>query len=57
MTSSGLLMPPDQKSFQTPSIWLLISPVIVAGADCEGGPGLMSQSSEALVISELALQG
>ena len=32
ITSNGLLMPPDQKSFQTESIWLLISPVIVNAA-------------------------
>lgn len=30
ITSSGLLMPPDQNAFQTPSILLFNSPVITA---------------------------
>jgi len=39
ITSSGLLMPPDQNAFQTPSILLFSSPVITAltivtAADC-----------------------
>jgi hypothetical protein len=31
ITSGGLAMPPDQKTFQIWSIWFLMAPVIMAG--------------------------
>jgi hypothetical protein len=42
--SSGLAMPPAQKAFQTASILLLISPVIISGVVL-GAPAAIVQAS------------